>query len=95
MLKWTKIQSILKKRELVMTFKPLGCMAPELYLTQMFHKTIFFKEASPTEEQFHGKKLNNYYYFYYYFFPNFNGKTSYNKNTYIGSFKRLINSLCF
>ena len=55
MLKWTKIQSILKKRELVMTFKPLRCMAPELYLTQMFHKTIFFKEASPKEEQFHEK----------------------------------------
>jgi hypothetical protein len=71
MLKWTKIQSILKKRELVMTFKPLRCMAPELYLTQLFHKTIFFKEASPTEEQFHGKKLNNYYYFYYYFFSKF------------------------
>jgi hypothetical protein len=33
MLKWTKIQSILKKRELVMTFKALRGMAPE-YLTQ-------------------------------------------------------------
>jgi hypothetical protein len=28
-LKWTKIQSILKKRELVMTFKALRGMAPE------------------------------------------------------------------
>ena len=35
MLKWTKIQSILQKRELVMTFKALRGMTPE-YLTQMF-----------------------------------------------------------
>ena len=39
MLKWTKIQSILKKRELVMTFKALRGMAPE-YLTQMFHVSV-------------------------------------------------------
>ncbi len=35
MLKWTKIQSILKKRELVMTFKALRGMAPE-YLHRCF-----------------------------------------------------------
>ena len=39
MLKWTKIQSILKKRELVMTFKALSGMAPE-YLTPMFHVSV-------------------------------------------------------
>jgi hypothetical protein len=39
MLKWTKIQSILKKRELVMTFKALRGMPPE-YLTQMFHVSV-------------------------------------------------------
>ena len=39
MLKWTKIQSILKKRELVMTFKALRGMAPE-YLTPMFHVSV-------------------------------------------------------
>jgi hypothetical protein len=39
MLKWTKIQSILKKRELVMTFKAFRVMAPE-YLTQMFHVAL-------------------------------------------------------
>ncbi len=39
MLKWTKMQSILKKRELVMTFKGLRGMAPE-YLTQMFHVSV-------------------------------------------------------
>jgi hypothetical protein len=38
-LKWTKIQSILKKRELVMIVKALGGMAPE-YLTQMFHVSV-------------------------------------------------------
>ena len=35
MLKWTKIQSILKKRELIITFKSLKGMAPE-YMTEMF-----------------------------------------------------------
>ena len=39
MLKWTKIQSILKKGELVMTSKALRGMAPE-YLTQMFHVSL-------------------------------------------------------
>jgi hypothetical protein len=39
MLKWTKIQSILKKGHLVMTFKALRGMAPE-YLTQMFHVSL-------------------------------------------------------
>ena len=35
MLNWAKIQSILKKRELMITFKSLKGMAPE-YMTQMF-----------------------------------------------------------
>ena len=103
MLNWAKIQSILKKRELMITFKSLKGMAPE-YMTQMFSvsENQIYQLRHNHQKLYLRKPKTNFLKRSF----SYRAAASWNQllmeklpltklpETSIGSFKRLIEDLC-